>query len=301
MIRLVLGLVLIGSIAPRTIAKDAEFVSYDSAMAAGYAFRQAGKLDECKAALEAALPLASKPRQKCDAHRTLMSVYSETDQQKKMFESAEYVVENAPYPAMGSLTLSSLLSIVHRKGMSAAMKERYEKRLKENPKDRTALTFMEKFAYQLAHDHGKRGELLQRMIDLDREEGKTPDPEMIANRAFAYKLSHEFVKAAELYESTSELSKTLQSYCLMEAAESWKRAKEKEKSLDAALRAHAIGPDKKSRLSLYRWHKTLGDIFLSHLRKTEAIHHFQIAFEEANIDAYREQCQELLTLANALR
>jgi tetratricopeptide (TPR) repeat protein len=281
-------------------AKDAEFVSFNAAMSAGHAMRQAGKLDESEAALEAALTLASKPRQLCDAHRMLMSVYSETDQPKKMFQSAEYVVENAPYPAYASLTLGSLLAIVHRKGLDVPMKERYEKRLKHDPKDRTALTIMEKFTYQLVHDHAKRGELLQRLIDLDREQGKTPEPEMISNRAFSYKLSREYVKAAELFESTSSLSKQIQTYCLMEAAEAWKQAGEKEKSLDAAQRAHEIGPDKKSRRSLYRWHRTLGEIFLSHLKKSEAIHHFEIALEEANIDAYREQCEELIAQAKAL-
>lgn len=301
MIRPICRLLLIGMLTYVSTALAADFVSYDAAYSAGYSLRQAGKLDESQAALEAALELTSKTRQKCDAHRMLVSVYAETGHAEKMYESAEYIVENAPYPAFSSLMLSSLLSTVHRKGISAEMKQRYEKQLEQDPKDRTALTIMEKFTNQLTRDYDKRGELIERLIELDREEGKTPDPEMFANRAFAFRLSGEYERAAELYELTSEKSKELQTFCLMKAADAWKRAGDKQKSLAAALRAHEIGPDKRSRRSLYEWHRTLGGIFLTQLKKDEAIHHLERALEETSSEAYQEQCDELLTIAKALR
>jgi len=277
-----------------------KFVSFDAAMSAGYSAKQSGDLKASRASLEEALGLASTERKKCEVHRILMSVYAETDGQKKMYESLEYIQAHAPYPAFASLTLRSFLSTVQRKGWQVDAQERYEKQLKKNPKDRVALTVMADFSYLLQRDHAKRGDYLQRLIDLDKEEGKSPDAKQLVDRAFAYKLSKEFIKSAELYESTALLNDEFTSSCFMEAAEAYKQANQDAKSLAAAMKAHELGPDKQARRSLYRWHRALGDLFLHHRKKQEAIEHFRVAKEEANIDAYREQCTDLLKLAQAL-
>ncbi|MFK8110955.1 MAG: hypothetical protein AB8B91_02070 [Rubripirellula sp.] len=290
---------------PPLVAKDAErtgeFVSYLAAMSAAHSQRQSGDLEASRDALEEAVKLASNERKRCDAYRMLVSVYPETGDADKMFEALDHCIEHAPYPAFASLTLQSALAIARRKGLESKMRDRYEARLEKFPEDRTALVVMEKFTYLVLHDHRKRGEYIDRLIELDKSDGKDPNLEMLANRAFSYRLSREYVKSAELYESTAKLDKDLQAFCLMEAAEAWRRADATEKSIAAATQASELGPGKKARRSLYRWHRTLADIFLANLMKQPAEKHFEAALEEANIDAYRKQCTEKLALVRALK
>lgn len=179
-----------------------------------------------------------------------------------MFDSTEYIVANAPYPAFSALTVRSMLSIAQRKGLKNKVQERYDSQLADNPNDRTALTIMESFASSFNRD---------------------------------------YLAAAEMYESLAKEDDDFQSYCLMEAASCWQREGSKEKTLQAARAADKIGPDKRARRSLYQWHRTLADLFLLNLQREPAIKHFELALEEANIDAYRQQCRDQLALTKALR
>lgn len=281
--------------------KTQTFTSFDAAMAAGYAARESGNLVEARDAFVAAVPLTDVKRERCEAHRVLVSLHSETGDIDGMFDSTEYIVANAPYPAFSSLTVRSMLSIAQRKGLKNKVQERYDSQLADNPNDRTALTIMESFASSFTRDYIKRGEYLDRLMELDRAEGKPVDIEMKINRAFCHKLNRDNVAAAEMYESLAKEDDDFQSYCLMEAASCWDRAGDKEKTLRAAQAADKLGPDKRARRSLYQWHRTLADLFLKHLQRDPAIKHFEQAFEEANIDAYRDQCRDQLALAKALR
>lgn len=56
-----------------------------------------------------------------------------------------------------------------------------------------------------------------------------------------------------------------------------------------------------TRKSLYQWHRGLGEVFLYTRHRELAIQHLTSAKEDARIDVYRDQCSELLDLANALR
>lgn len=287
--------------AAKTSAGKKSFTDFRSAMSFAYDARQAGKLKKSRNALEAALELATKQRERCDAHRMLVSVYPETQQPQKMYESAEYIIANAPYPAFASLTVRSMLAIVQRKGLEEETVQRYAKQLEEKPNNRPTIEINEQIAYLVQGNHKRRGELLQRLIDLDKAEGKEVDPELFSNRAFAYRLDHEYVKAAQLYESTSLLSKDLYSHSMAEAAVCWKKADNADKSLAAAMNAHSAGPGKKSRSSLYQYHRKLADLFLVFKKRDEAIHHFELALAESPIDAYKKQCQEMLGVAKALK
>ncbi|EKJ98620.1 hypothetical protein RBSH_06079 [Rhodopirellula baltica SH28] len=277
------------------------YSNFREAYSAAFRFREAGDFQAAKAALQSAIELATRDREIADAHRTLISVHSELSDQDKMFESLEYVVENAPYPAFASLSIGSVNAIARRKGWVNEMKARYEKQLKIDPQDRTALVVMEAYTYNVARDHAKRGEYIDRLLKLNEEEGKPLDVEMMINRAFCDRLTRDFETAAKRYEAVSKESEDVKAYCLMEAAYCWENAGNKKKALKAALAADAIGPDKRAKRSLYQWHRTLADLFLTHLKKDEAIKHFEAALQEANIDAYRDQCREKLRIANALK
>lgn len=284
-----------------TGAKPKTFTSFDAAMAAGYAAREAGDLAVARDAFLAAVSMTDDSREKCNAHRVLVALHAETGDIDGMFESTEYIVENAPYPAFSSLTVRGMLSIAQSKGLKSSVQQRYDTQLAEDPNDRTALTIMEAFASSFTRDYAKRGEYIERLIELDRAEGKPVDIEMKINRAFCYKLNRDNVAAAEMYEVLAKEDEDFQSYCLMEAASCWQRAGNKEKALRAAYAADKLGPDKRARRSLYQWHRTLADLFLLHLQREPAIKHFEQALEEANIDAYRQQCEQQLKIAKALK
>ncbi len=281
-------------------AQELKFSDYRSAMAAGVGLYNSGNLAASQQPLEAAVELAGTERQKNDAYSPLIKVYSETGDFDKMFEAAEYIVANATYPAKASLTVRSLIANCHRKNQLDTMQKRYVELLDKNAKDRVALTIMAAFHQNVNRDYGKRAEYLRRLIDLDKEENKEPNAELLADLAFAYKLSREYKRSAELYEQTAPISKQLESSCYMEAAEAWDKADNKAKSLAAAEMAHKIGPDKRANHSLYRWHRTLGEIFLAHKMKKEALHHLQAALDDGPIETYKKQLAELIESAEAL-
>ena len=135
---------------------------------------------------------------------------------------------------------------------------------------------------------------------MNQEEQKDPDPKLMSDLAFAFKLSRDYELSGELYERTAQLSKELESSCYMEGAEAWNKQGDKAKTLAAAQKAHEIGPDNRAQLGLYRWHRTLGEIFLAYKMKEETLHHLQAALDAAPIDVYRKQLTELIAAAKSL-
>lgn len=292
--------IVLALVASAVSAQELKFSDYRAAMATGAGLYNSGNLEASRQPLEAAVELARNTREKNDAYSRLIKVYSETGDYEEMFAAAEFVVEHATYPAKASLTVRSLISSCHRKNQLDAMKKRYDDRLAKNARDRTALTMMAAY-YQIANrDYGKRAEYLQRLIDLNRAEDKDPNPELMSDLAFAFKLSRDYRRSGELYERISQLSKDLESSSYMEAAEAWDKAGDKAKTLAAAQKAHEIGPDKRANLGLYRWHRTLGEIFLTYKMKEESLQHLQAALEAAPIDAYKNQLAELIDSAKSL-
>lgn len=282
-------------------AETRNYFSFRDASSAGNELKNAGKLKASRDAYEAALTFESTDREKCEVYRSLVSIYPELNDWDAMYEATEYIVENAPYPAFSSLTVRAMISIVYRKKMQKEMFKRYEAKLEANPNDRTALTILERAVQQLMHDMPRRAEYLRRLIELDKQQGKTPSSEMRAQLAFTLRLSHKEAESAEMYQSISDSDKDYRSYCLAQAAESWQRAGQPEKAIAAAVKASNLGPDVHTSRSLYEWHRLLGDLFLKHLAKAPALKHYTAALENASIDPYRDQCREKLKLVEALK
>lgn len=281
--------------------EERKYASFREAQTAGYELKNAGKLEASRKAYEAALAFDSTTREKCEVYRELISIYPELGEWESMYMATEYIVENAPYPAFSSLSVRSMNSQVYRKKKQDELFSRYEAKLESNPKDRTTLIILESAVGQLIHDMPRQADYLRRLIELDVEEGKAPDPDMQTELAFALNLSDKEVESAELYESIAKSHADFRSYCLAQAAESWQRAGESEKSLAAATEASTLGPDVRANRSLYNWHRLLGDLFIKHLVKDLAKKHYTAALEYANIDAYRDQCREQLRLVEALK
>ncbi len=286
--------------ASTSAADEGQFGSYREAMAAGATLYNGGKLKESRGPLEAAAKLATEAADKCRVHQALVNVYAELGEFELMYASADFVIENATYPAMASLTCRSLLGNIHKKGQIDAGRQRYEQRLEKNAKDRTALYFLSQFHFTIGREYEKRAEYLQRTLDLDKEDGKERDLKTTEDLAFAFFLARQNVKSAELYEELAPLIKDSTSWNFKQAAQAWLRAKELEKALAAAREADKLGPDKRSQSSLDKWHAELGEVFLATKQRDPAVKHYEQALEATSADVYRKEYTDKLEQARRL-
>ncbi|MDA1051209.1 MAG: hypothetical protein O3C40_12110 [Planctomycetota bacterium] len=282
------------------VAQEASFSSYREAMAAGAKLYNGGKLAESRGPLEAAAKLADSDRDKCRVHQALLVVYAEGGDFPHMYESAEFVIDHAPYPAMASLTCQSLLGLAHKKGQQEATLKRYEERLKKNPKDRTSMYVLSIYHGRLDRDFGKQAEYLKLLLALNKAEGKELEVDTAGKLAFAYRLAKQFVESAELFEEIAPLNKDEEAWHHKEAAGSWLKAGQKSKALTAAKKADSMGPDARAQKSLDRWHSELGEVFLAAGEGKLAVKHYEQAVEKASAEFYKKKYAEELEKAKKL-
>lgn len=281
-------------------AQDLKFDNYRSAYSAGAGLYNSGNLAASKPAFEAAFEMARNDFEKKRALEPLVKVYAETGEFDRMFETAEQVVALETHKASVSMAVRNLLGNCQRKNQLEAFQKRYEEQTAKKQDERMPIHMMSGYHNLVTRDFGKQAEYIEKLVALDTKQSKPADPELMADLAFAYRLDRQNEKAATLYEATAELSKDLQSWCHMEAAVAWQQAGNMDKALAAANKAHEAGPDAKAKQSLYRWHRSLGDVFLAGKQKEQAINQLTAAQENAPIDAYKQQCAEAITKAKAL-
>ncbi|MCA9147151.1 MAG: hypothetical protein KDB05_30450 [Planctomycetales bacterium] len=291
---------LLASAVSMAQAQEAGYSNYREAMAAGASLYNAGKLAESRKPLEAAAKLAESDSDKCRIHQTLVVVYAEGGDFPKMFESAEFVIEHAPYPAMASLTCRALLGHVHKKGQAEAARKRYEQRLLKNDKDRTAMYVMSNYHGLLDRDFAQQCKYFQGLLHLNKADGKDFDFELAGKLAFAYRLSNQFVESAELFEKIAPLHKDETAWDYKEAAGAWLKAGQKDKALAAAKKADELGADARAERSIDRWHSELGEVFLATGEGALAVKHYELAIEKAKADYYKKKFAEELEKAKKL-
>jgi tetratricopeptide (TPR) repeat protein len=281
-------------------AQELKFNDYRSAMSAAAGLYNSGNLAASRPAFEAAVEMARNDSEKKRALEPLVKVYAESGEYDRMFETAEQVVALETHKASVSMAVRKLLENCQRKNQLDAFKKRYEDQAAKEPDERLPLHMLSGYHSTVTRDFGKQAEYIEKLVALDTKEKQPADAELMADLAFAYRLAGENEKSATLYEATAELSKDLQSWCHMEAAVAWQQAGNMDKALAAANKAHEAGPDAKAKQSLYRWHRSLGDVFLAGKQKEQAIKQLTAAQETAAIDAYKQQCAEAITKAQAL-
>jgi tetratricopeptide (TPR) repeat protein len=298
--RFAICLLLSAFIGSTVAAQEGGYSSYREAMAAGVTLYNGGKLAESRKPLEAAAKLAAKDSDKCRIHQILVIVYAEGGDFPPMYESAEFVIEHAPYPAMASLTCQSLLGLAHKKGQQDAARKRYEERLKKNPHDRTSMYVLSIYHGRLDRDFAKQAEYLKLLVDLDKAEGKELNVDTAGKLAFSYRLAKKYVESAELFEKIAPLNKDEEAWNHKEAAGSWLKAGQKNKALTAAKKADSMGPAARAEKSLDRWHSELGEVFLAAGEGTLAVKHYELAIEKASAEFYKKQFAEELEKAKKL-
>ena len=296
----VIGVVLTPCFTSLGVSQDKTFSSYREAMSAGAKLYNAGKLAESRIPFEAAARLAETDADRCRVQQALLVVYAEGKDFDRMYESAEFLIEHATYPAMASLGCRALLGQIHRKGQVEAAQKRYEGKLAKNPKDRTSLYVLAEFHGGLDRDFAKRVEYLKRQLALDKEEGKELDVDKAGKLAFASRLARNYVESAELFEKIAPLNKDEEAWNHKEAASSWLKAKQMDKALAAARKADALGADDRANRSKDRWHSELGEVFLAAKQRDLAVKHYEQALAGSKTDYSKKKYSELLAEAKKL-
>ncbi len=294
---LVMTLVLVAGSAA---ADDLKFDNYRSAMSAAAGLYRSGNLAASKPAFEAAVELARNDLEKKNALQPLVKVYAEGGDYEKMFQTAEQVVALTTHKASVSMAVRDLLGNCQRKNQLDTFKKRYEERTAKHPEERLPVHMLSGYHSLITRDFGMQATFLEQLVAIDNKESNPPDAELMADLAFAYRLARQNEKSAVLYEATAPLSKDLASWCYMEAAVAWQQDGKLDRAVASAQKAHDLGPDAKAKQSLYRWHRSLGDVFLAGKQKDQALKQLTAAEESAPIEAYKKQCAELLTQAQAL-
>ena len=97
-------------------------------------------------------------------------------------------------------------------------------------------------------------------------------------------------EGAHLYEKIAPLDAKLSAWHWKEAAQTWLKAKEKDKAVAAAKASAAAKPEKRSELLTFFWHKGLADVFLETGEAKLAIEHYEQALKHTDIEGSRRDC-----------
>lgn len=115
-----------------------------------------------QAPLEAALKLTREGdlKQRVELYRTLMESYRTLNNVDKMIEAVEYIQANSDSQAERSIIATDFVSFLHQRGKTDFAVERYEAKLKENPKDPTALAVLSTVYQRVIREQKVRGQTL---------------------------------------------------------------------------------------------------------------------------------------------
>lgn len=289
--------VLAGWSAPPATAQ-VNYATYREAYSAGAKAVNAGNLAAARAPLEAAAKLAKTDREKIEAHRTLMMPYRELQEIEPMQGAAEYVLANSQQAAERSLTRSSLLGFIHKRGKMDVAVEGYEARLKKMPEDATVLFVLTEAYATYKKDPARSAELAEKLAVVDKKLGRNQDVYAQAQLASQYIKAGKVKVGAELYEKIAPTYAKLAAWHYKEAATAWLKAGEKDKALAAAKKSDAAEPEKRELLSHF-WHRALGDVYLEAGDAKAAVTHYEQAIATTKIAGYVKDCEASLAKAKA--
>ncbi len=133
---------------------------------------QARNYAAAQAPLEAALKLTPEGdlKQRVELYRALMRPYRVLNNVDKMVEAVEYIQANSDGPAERSIIATDFVSFLYQRGKTDFAAERYEAKLKENPKDPTALAVLSTIYQRVIREKKDRGQMLEgELRKLNRE------------------------------------------------------------------------------------------------------------------------------------
>lgn len=235
---------------------------------------QARNYAAAQAPLEAALKLTPegdlKPR--VELYRALMEPYRVLNNVDKMAEAVEYIQTNSDGQAERSIIARDFVSFLHQRGKTDFAVERYEAKLKENPKDPTALAVLSTIYQRVIREKKERGQMLEGELKaLNRERA--------------------VVKAERLEKSADADDRTAASNW-KDVAKAWLEADDKEKAKAAVEKSLKARPEGRSELLTRYWHDGLGDVYAEVGETSKAIEQYEQAIAKASSDPLKRPLRD---------
>lgn len=196
-----------------------------------------------QAPLEAALKLTPEAdlKQRVELYRTLMEPYRVLNNVEKMMEAVEYIQANSDSQPERSIIATDYVSFLHQRGKTDFAVERYEAKLKENPKDPTALAVLSTVYQRVIREKKERGQMLEAELKkLNRERA---------------------VAKAERLEKSADADERAAASNWKDVAKTWLEADDKEKAKTAVEKSLKARPEGRSELLTMYWHDGLGDVY----------------------------------------
>ena len=196
-----------------------------------------------------------------------------------------------------SLTRSTVLAFIHKRGKLDAAIAGYEARRKKDSGDDTALYLLAEAYGMYKRDATKAAEAGEQLAAI---EAKAKKPADTPERA---KLAEQLVKAgkpkagAELFETIAPADAKQEAWHLKEAAAAWLKAGDKPKAVAAARKSASAAPEARDELLAYFWRRALGDILLDAGEPKESIAQYEKALATAKIEGYTKDTRAKLEQA----
>lgn len=296
-----LPLTLLFSLAytPNVSAVQAKYVNAEEAFAVGAAFFNARNYAASQEPLEIALQLAKDDKMRLRISDALVATYRELANVPKFIERAEFIIDKSDSDPKRSITRSQLLAFIHKHGKVDELIQRHEESLKKDPNNRTSLFILSDAYDNLKKDPKRAAEITERLIALEKTQGKPQNVSKSATLAAQYAKLKKFKEAAELYEQIAPLDEKLAAWHWKEAANCWLQMNDNAKALEAARKSAKAPPEARSSVLVYYWRKGLGDIFLKSGDAGAAIPQYEDAIKNASGDIAKKECEKLLAEAKA--
>ncbi len=276
--RLFLGVVFVALACSNVRLLADEYGTADEAYAAGAKLHRAQDYAASQVPFEAALKLAPDDEYKLKVYQALVPAYRLLPEIDKMLVAGEFIIRHSPQKAARSLNSSSLASFLFQRGKLDVAIERYEARLKDDPKDLAALGVLSVIYLRLQRN-AERSEPIADSLNA-------------VNREVAQRL-------AMKHEQAALAAPQLCAWYLKEAAVAWLEAEQPDKALAAAKKSAASPPEQRSEILTHFWHAALGDVFLQTGEPNLAIPQLEAAIANTNVEGYRGACQLKLEQARA--
>lgn len=235
---------------------------------------QARNYAAAQAPLEAALKLTPEGdlKQRVELYRSLMAPYRVLNNIDKMVEAVEYIQANSDGQAERSIIATDFVSFLHQRGKTDFAVERYEAKLKENPKDPTALAVLSTIYQRVIREQKERGQMLEgELKKLNRERA---------------------VAKAERLEKAADTDATAAASNWKDVAKTWLEADDKEKAKAAVEKSLKASPEKRSEILTMFWHDGLGDVYAEVGETAKAIEQYEQAITKASSEPLKKPLRD---------
>ncbi|MCA8989379.1 MAG: hypothetical protein KDA78_17145 [Planctomycetaceae bacterium] len=280
-----------------TVASAAEYQNETEAWNVGVAFYNARNFAAAQEPFEAALKLTEDKDRKVKIHDALMQSYRLLPESDKFVESAEYVMENAPYEAKRSLTMRSLVGFMYQRGKIKDLEQRYLKNIEDGKHLEISHYLLSEIYSNAIPNPAKSIEHSKEYAKIAKSSGPGMSAQQLGNLGNQQMRNKQFEEAAQSFQQAAELDEKTASWFWKDAASAWSKLNNTEETNKCLAKAEELGPDTRSEQLTYFWHKGLADAYVATKQPESAIPHLEKAIELTKIEGYKKDCEKMLAEA----